>query len=167
MQYIDQVFLPLYEMVHDVTIGIVEAVPEEKLDFRPIEGMRSIHEQIVHMSTVERSMALGAAGHGWEFDRKGYSPADYVGRTALWNLLLQTRDEVTSLARSISKHRMNESSPTPWGFEASPAQLLILMRDHTNNHNGRLAVYLRLIEIDPPFYVSLGVETFHELVLKP
>lgn len=166
MHFVDRVFIPLYEMVHDVTIGMIEAVPEEKLDFRPAPNMLSIREQIVHIASVERAFALGAAGHGWEFEKKSYNPADFKGRTALWNLVLQTRDEVVSLALSISHHRFNEPVPTPWGFDASPAQMLILMRDHTNNHNGKLSVYLRIAEIEPPFYIALSVDTFREFVPK-
>jgi len=164
MQFVDRLFLPLYEMVHDVTMGMVEAVPEEHLDYRPAQGVRSISDEIVHISSVERAMSLGAAGHGWEFEREGYDPKEFRGRTALWNLVLQTSDEVVSLARSISTHRLTIPVPTPWGFDASPAQLLVIMRDHTNYHNGKLSVYLRLLEIDPPFFLSLGLDTFQDLV---
>jgi uncharacterized damage-inducible protein DinB len=165
MQFVDRVFLPLYEVVHDVTIGMVEAVPEAQVEFRPGDGVRSVRVQIVHIASVERAMALGAAGQGWEFEASGYRPEDFIGRTVLWNLLLQTRDEVVSLARTISFHRLHAAIPTPWGFEATPAQLLMLMRDHTNNHNGKLSVYLRLAGIEPPFFLSIGVDTLKELIL--
>lgn len=165
MQFVDRVFLPLYEIVHDVAIGMVEAMPEEHIGFRPVPGVRSFHEQIVHIASVERAMALGAAGRGWEFEGAGYRPEDFPGRTAIWNLLLQTRDEVISLARSISFHRMHATIPTPWGFEATPAQLLILLRDHTNNHNGKLSVYLRLVGAEPAFFLAIDVDTMKALVL--
>jgi len=165
MQFVDRVFLPLYEIVHDVAIGMVEAMPEEHIDFRPAPGMRSFREQVVHIASVERAMAIGAAGQGWEFEASGYDPGEYGGRTALWNLLLGTRDEVISLARSISFHRLHSPMPTPWGFEATPAQLLIFMRDHTNNHNGKLSVYVRMVGREPAFFVALGVDTFKQLVL--
>jgi uncharacterized damage-inducible protein DinB len=165
MQFVDRVFLPLYEIVHDVAIGMVEAMPEEYIDFRPAPGIRSFREQLVHIASVERAMALGAAGQGWEFEASGYRPEDFIGRTVLWNLLLQTRDEVISLARSISFHRLHTTIPTPWGFEATPAQILILMRDHTNNHNGKLSVYLRLVGPEPPFFLSIDVDTMKHLIL--
>lgn len=165
MQFVDRVFLPLYEIAHDVTISMVEAMPEEHIEFRPGAGIRSFPEQIVHIASVERAMALGAAGEGWEFETVGYSVEDFPGRTSLWNLLLQTRDEVVSLARTISFRRLHSTIPTPWGFDATPAQLLILMRDHTNNHNGKLSVYLRLVGVEPPFFLSIGVDTLKELVL--
>lgn len=165
MQFAERVFLPLYEMVHDVSIGMVESVPEESIGFQPGPQLRSFHEQIVHIASVERAMALGAAGLGWEFEASGFRPEDFHGRTALWNLLLQTRDEVISLARSINFHRLHASIVTPWGFEATPAQILILMRDHTNNHNGKLSVYLRMMGLDPPFFLALGSDTFKQLVL--
>ncbi len=165
MQFADRVFLPLYEIVHDVSIGMVEAMPEEQIDFRPSPAVRSFREQIVHIASVERGMALGAAGQGWAFESEGFSPDDFPGRTALWNLLLQTRDEVISLARSISFHRLHAPILTPWGFEATPAQILIFMRDHTNNHNGKLSVYVRMAGFEPPFFVALGSDTFKQLVL--
>jgi len=164
-RFVERIFLPLYEMVHDVTLGMVEAVPDQHLDFRPAPQVRSFRAQVVHVASVERAMALGAAGHGWDFEAKGYNPEDYAGRTPLWNLVLQTRDEVSSLARSISEHRLHTVIPTAWGFEASPAQILLLLRDHTNNHNGKLSIYLRMVGVEPPFFVSLGVETFKELGL--
>jgi uncharacterized damage-inducible protein DinB len=164
MHFVDRLFIPLYDMVHDVTIGIIEAVPEEKLESRPYATAKTIREHIVHIASVERAFALGAAGHGWEFEETGYDPADFQGRTALWNLVLQTRDEVVSLARSISAHRLNERASTPWGFEASPAQLLLMLRDHTNNHNGKLSICLRIEEIEPPFFVALGIDTFQDLL---
>ena len=165
MQFADRVFLPLYEIVHDVSIGMVEAMPEEKTNFRPSPEVRSFGEQIVHIASTERAMALGAAGQGWAFESAGFAPGDFVGRTALWNLLLQTRDEVVSLARSISFHRLHAPVGTPWGFEATPAQILIFMRDHTNNHNGKLSIYLRMAGVEPPFFVALGSDTFKQLVL--
>jgi len=163
MHFVDRVFAPLYEMVHDVTLSMVEAMPEEHLDFRPVPEVRTFREQIVHIATVERGMALGAAGQGWQFEATGYDPVDFPDRTSLWNLVLQTRDEVLSLAHSISDHRMNEPVPTAWGFDASPAQVLIFLRDHTNNHNGKLSIYLRQVDVEPPFFVSLGIDTFREL----
>jgi len=43
--------------------------------------------------------------------------------------------------------------------------ILIFMRDHTNNHNGKLSVYVRMAGFEPPFFVALGSDTFKQLVL--
>ncbi len=163
--FVDRAFAMLYETVHDVTLSMVDAIPEEHLDFRPMPVVRSFREHVVHISAVEHGMAMGAAGHGWGLLDTGYDPDDYRGRTSVWNLVLQTRDEVLSLAESISEARLHDLVPTPWGFEASPAQLLIVMRDHTNNHNGKLSVYMRMLDLEPPFFVSLTADTFARMSL--
>ena len=163
MEFVDHVFLPLYEIVHDVSIDMVEAIPEEDIDVRPYDTARTFREQIVHMATVEKAFALGAAGQGWGFETNGHNPDEYEGHTSLWNLLLQNRDEVVSLARAITDDKLFVPIETAWGFKATPAQLLVLARDHTNNHNGKLAIYLRLAGAEPPFYLALREETLETL----
>ena len=165
-KFVDEIFLPLYEIVHDVTIGMVEAMPEEHLGFRPTDSMRSFQETVVHISSVERAFALGAAGEGWDFEAQGYRPKNYQGRTALWNLVLQTRDEVLSLARTIDSERIVEPIGTPYGFALTPAQLLLLLRDHTNNHNGKLSVYVRMVGAEPPFFLSLTRDALDKLQIS-
>ena len=163
VRFVDDIFLPLYEIVHDVTLGMVEAMPESRLDFRPAPGFRSFSETVVHISSVERAFALGAAGEGWDFESQGYNPKDFRGRTALWNLVLQTRDEVLSLGRAIDDEQLYIPIDTPYGFKLTPAQLMLLLRDHTNNHNGKLSVYLRMAGAEPPFFLSLTHDTLERL----
>ncbi len=161
--FVDNFFLPLYEIVHDVTLGLVEAMPQEHLHFQPVNTVRTFHESVVHIASVEKAFALAAAGEGWEFESKGHRPTEYIGRSALWNLVLATRDEVTSLAREIGDESLHAPIETPYGFRATPAQLLIFLRDHTHYHNGKLSTYVRMVGAKPPFYVSLSPDTFEKM----
>ena len=46
-----------FDMVHGVTLRLIGTFNDADLDFRPKEGMRSVRELIMHIYTMERTLA--------------------------------------------------------------------------------------------------------------
>ncbi len=132
------------------TIEMAEAMPEEKYDFRPVEGVRSFREQLLHMMQNMVWLSSTYLGHGkFEADLKSkeYSKAGMI------RLLKDATDFAAKAVKQLEPHDLRMQVE----FFAGPmniGQILRLMNDHLTHHRGQIIVYLRLNGIVPPRYVG-------------
>ena len=59
-----------FQMVHGVTLKLIESVGDEDLDFRLKPGMRSVRDLILHIYGVERSLAEGVREAAFPMKRR-------------------------------------------------------------------------------------------------
>ena len=142
-----EAFLTRWQHMESYTLEMYDAIPDSLMSYRPVEGVRSIHEQFLH---VARHLS-------WISDdflavkkvESLFDPNQMPIREALEKAFKLVRERVGDL---------NETDLTvkahfrPANRELSRYELLYLLLDHTRNHTGQLVVYMRLNGLQPMRY---------------
>ena len=131
------------------TRRVIEAIPEDKCDFRPEKRIRSAFEMAWHLVSAEIWFFEGIlAGHFASEEAR--MPAqiksirdilDYYDRTA------------PALVKRVGEMKTEELvRPVDFfGMPQKPAVMYVpLMTSHTVHHRGQLALYLRLMGVKVP-----------------
>lgn len=140
-----------------------EAMPEDKWDFRPAQGMfksekpeygpaevRTFREQVKHVACANFAFAaeLDGVKPPAGCDKDGPSPAHTKAE-----LLMYLRDSFTALTKSlnaISVKNMFDPIEGPYAGPNTRLGLAEICVWHNADHYGQMAIYLRLNGIVPP-----------------
>ncbi len=149
-------FAEYWQRIHTRTREMVAAIPEDRLDWRPVEGEFSVAELVRHIASTRRmnvvSATLGEGLYPGHDDRFGTSRRDLLhyldaSHAEVSNRLAGMRDD------DLAEPRLsNQSGPYPaWN-------ILMAMVEHEVHHRGQLAMYLTLLGIEAPALFGLHVE---------
>ncbi len=131
--------------------GLAEAIPAERYDWRPAEGIRSVAEVFQHVSSSIYYLTedLGVAlPEGLPADVR-----ELEKRTA-------KEDVVAELGRALAHARGVVEDITPerldrevelFGRTTTARSVLLRLLVHVNEHEGQLVAYARSIGVTPPW----------------
>jgi uncharacterized damage-inducible protein DinB len=130
-------------------VGIAEAVPAEKYSWRPMEGVASFSEVLMHLVT-NKHFLLGMTGVPAP---EGLGP-DQVKQ-------ITDKDKIVPLLKEAYAKAINtieESDPADWDREVrffwKPARVGTVYNRlviHSHEHVGQLIAYARMNQIVPPW----------------
>lgn len=120
-------------------VELAEALPSDKLDWRPAPGIRTPAEVLRHVAFWNRYVADSLAGGGADDSGNELPAAEYSEKEGIIDAL---RGASTDAAQAISRCD-SERDPKTSG-------LVITFIEHTMEHYGQLVVYARLLSIVPP-----------------
>ncbi len=118
--------------------AIARDFPEEKLESRPAEHIRTFGEVLRHLAFWNQYVADVLRGRKADDSTNELPLSDYPTRAKMVKALEQT----SRAAVDALKDRT--------AVDAKTAELLITFIEHSSEHYGQLAVYSRLIGIIPP-----------------
>lgn len=133
--------------VGDRVVQLAQAIPEENYDWRPMEGVRSVSEALMHM-----------AGSSYYFaGRMGTSPPEDVDPSAMESIT--DKEEVVAAVEASLDHLAeayrNVEDPGEkidlFGNERTVEDLMLLTLSHVHEHFGQLIAYARSNEVVPPW----------------
>lgn len=144
-----QELLVSWEQTGELVLGVAEAMPADKYDFRATKDVRSFGEQVKHVAGVYANLV------SWVRGTK--SPPE--GNDVF--IQLKTKDEiVAALRRTIAENtaalkgmptaRLAGRIKTEFFGTVSRAFVAQMVIGHTNRHYGQMVVYLRLNGVVPP-----------------
>jgi uncharacterized damage-inducible protein DinB len=161
MTYTGRHLADSFRTVRKNTITIAEEIPAEKYDFRPASGLRSVGEQLAHVTVAPR----------WQIDLHSSSVTlvtfEYFGRhlaqAAAEEQMLRTKDEIlaalredgeafASFCESLSDATLAEivAFPPPvQPSEKSRLEMLMATKEHEMHHRAQLMLVQRLLGIVP------------------
>ncbi|MDH3710807.1 MAG: DinB family protein [Cyclobacteriaceae bacterium] len=141
-----------YERSKAMTLAYIEAMPEDKFDFKPSPESMSFADQMLHIA--QGTIGLSANGTGAE---RIYADVKLTEDPAF-----KTKGEVTRLvteAMDFAIKGINEMDGTTFGevVERGPFKVTRLgwiqkANEHTGHHRGQCASYLRQAGVTPPQY---------------
>jgi uncharacterized damage-inducible protein DinB len=160
-------FLWELEIVVRQIVGVAEAMPADKYDWRPNADARSVSEVLIHVS-VGNFMLLDSIGITAPADVYGQLPA---GGRERFRALTDKNDEmetgtkekdavVTLLKRSLDAVTQSftkagdgdiERRLQFFGEETTVRRVYLRLLAHTNEHMGQMIAYLRSNGIAPPW----------------
>ena len=128
-----------WEQVGQKLVTMAEAIPEDKLDYRPVEGVRSFAEVLRHVAFWNGYVADRARGETAD-DTQNELPADkFFSKKQILDAL---KESTADALAALKKHESELS--------AELAEMLVMFIEHNCEHYGQLVVYARLNGIVPP-----------------
>ena len=138
--------------VGDRSVQLVEAIPGESFDWRPMEGVRSVSEAAMHMASAN------------------YFFAGRMGVEAPEGLDVRSMDKITDKAEVVaaleaslehlSKAFLSVEDPKAetdiYGHPGTVEDLMMIAIGHVHEHFGQLIAYARSNQVTPPWSQSDG-----------
>lgn len=132
--------------------NILKDFKPEHGDFRPVEAMMSVAQQINHIAFTTRWFREGAFGAGFNMDF-AMIEAENKRQLTLEEAMARldaAYDGFAAFLAGLSEADLAAPMPAnPIFGEAPRLAVLAANADHTAHHRGALSVYLRLLGITP------------------
>ena len=131
-------------------IALADAIPEDKYGWRPMEGVASVREVLVHVA--ETHYALG--------ERLGRKPPAGIDGKGIGKTMVTKAGTVATTKASMGFIRgvLAEIPPgellpevNVFGSKAPRLRVALLPLDHAHEHLGQLIAYARIDHIVPPW----------------
>ncbi|WP_137401427.1 DinB family protein [Echinicola rosea] len=131
------------------TVEILEAMPDDKLDFKPVDDVMSFREMVMHIAGANIMMAnnfLREGEAGVDLEKEDMSKAE------LKEAVEKSFDFVAETVASLTDAELAEEVEVFGGNKITRRQVENLIDTHGIHHRGNLIVYLRLNGIEPPAF---------------
>jgi uncharacterized damage-inducible protein DinB len=164
-----------FRTVRNNTIKIAEAIPDDRYDFRPAEGTRTLAELLTHI-------ALGARFHqeitlSGRLNLDGFNYMEYMSRITaesnqprnkaeLVEFLKHEGDKFAAQLQTASEDYLGQHITFPPGAtppSKSRFELLMSVKEHEMHHRGQLMLIQRLLGITP--HLTTEAEARREAML--
>ncbi|AGA77494.1 hypothetical protein Echvi_1223 [Echinicola vietnamensis DSM 17526] len=144
-----QEFSSKWNTMKTYTMEILEAMPEDKLDFKPVDDVMTFREMILHIAGANIMMTnnfLKEGDAGVDMEKKDMTKAE------LKEAVEKSFDFVAETCASLTESELAEEVEVFGGNMITRRQVENLIDTHGVHHRGNLIVYLRLNGIDPPAF---------------
>lgn len=131
--------------------SLVQAIPADKMDWAPAEGVRSFKSVLIHIASANYFFATKLGAELPE----GVNPRGLDESLKTKEDVVNALEESYELALAAIKNAKEEELgnkveyPFPGDFTNMTTMLIIL--SHTNEHLGQLIAYARMNDITPPW----------------
>lgn len=139
-------------------IGLANALNDTQWNWRPAEGVRSVHEVLMHVAADNYFIpaAMGVAAPA----KTGITATDYpavqkfegqkLGREATVAELKTSFEHLRNAMKSFPQTRMEEKLKV-FGQEFTVQGMLVLTATHLHEHLGQMIAYARSNNVKPPW----------------
>lgn len=130
-------------------VALAEAFSEEQYDWRPMEGVNSVGEALLHV----------AGGNYYIASKMGFAPPEDVdmmnlgkikGKENIIAALKKSNDFVLEKITMVENEQLGEE--VDFGFmKANKLTGLLIIMEHNGEHKGQLIAYARSNGVVPPW----------------
>jgi uncharacterized damage-inducible protein DinB len=148
-----------FRQKYGVYLRLLEAFPADRYFTRPVAGMRSFAELMVHVSgTCVRDIAQGVANGRITVDEAGEGRvAEELGnKAALVAFARECFERADAAVKRIGDAELTAMVPTPWKSAWPGWVAFHVLSDEFMHHRGQLYAYARACGVEPPFIWSYG-----------
>jgi uncharacterized damage-inducible protein DinB len=118
---------------------LVAALPEDKLEWTPVEGVRSYGGVLRHVAFWNRYVVDTLNGKQPDETSNELPAAEYATKKKVVEILRRTSQDVAGALRA-----------QPASADRKTLELSVAFLEHNSEHYGQLVVYGRLIGVVPP-----------------
>jgi uncharacterized damage-inducible protein DinB len=146
---------PSYDMkpldgMHKQYVALATAIPQEKYSYRPAEGVRSIAEVFLHVSTANYNIPnLMGAGLPAGFDPKTFEKST-TDKAQIIDALNKSFDSAHNAIAAMTNADFNKPLPK-LGPDANYGDVVYILVTHAHEHLGQSIAYARVNGIVPPW----------------
>ena len=130
---------------------LAEAIPTEKYDWSPGEGVRSVAGVCAHVVSTNYffAMKLGAAlPEGINLQTV---EQDLTTKEALLPALKQSTELIVNAIKAVNDGALGDKVEFPFPGEYTTMTAILIAQGHCNEHLGQLIAYGRMNGITPPW----------------
>ncbi len=139
--------------VRDKFLGLVDAMPDNTMSWRPEEGVRSVSELFMHIGLAN----IGLMTSFWSADRPANMRAEWgtqgeqvTDRASIRAAIQVGFDHVINTVRSMPDSQLTQSASV-FGRDANVMAGIMLIRGHSHEHLGQAIAYARSNGVTPPW----------------
>ena len=146
------VFTEYYGKVRQRTLKLIDVIPDDKMDWTPIEGKFTFADFIRHLAAIERFMyAENVQGKPSRYRGCGNDLAD--GRDAVLGFFNRCHEESMAIFSKLTPEELERKCVTPAGTPITTWKWLRLLPEHEIHHRGQMYTHLGFLGIAaPPIY---------------
>ena len=149
-----------YRTVRANTVKIAEEIPEEKLDFSPVPGTRTVRQMLTHValtdsfSTVHKEKRTSFEGVNFP-ELVAFMQAEEAkprSKAELIALLKERGDETAAWIETLSDSFLAEPFTQPGGNAPATKtrfEMIMSMKEHEMHHRAQLMLIERMLGIVP------------------
>ena len=143
-------FFKVFDATAEKATSLAEAIPAEKYDWRPAEGVRSVKEVLTHMAGASYFMAslMGTPVPEGIDPRNLDKTADSKEKAI--ETLKAAIEHFRKAVNSMEEDAFNEEIEF-FGGKGTKRQVMFICGDHTAEHLGQLIAYARMNGVVPPW----------------
>ncbi len=133
-------------------VDLAGAIPESAYGWRPMEGVRSVSEAIMHMASANYFFAgrLGAA------TPEGIDPQSMEEITAKADCVAALEKSLDHLSKALAAASDPSAPLELFGRQMTMEDLMQIAVGHVHEHFGQLIAYARSNQVVPPWSQSEG-----------
>jgi uncharacterized damage-inducible protein DinB len=135
----------------DVTgrvIGVAEAMPAEKYDYKPTEEVGTFGDQVKHVCMAMRILLANAEGKQIPLEEVNLD--NLKTKDEILAELRKRVDDGAAVIKRVAGKNDGEVVESQFFGKTTRRFLIIQAIAHDNNHYGQMVMYLRLNGITPP-----------------
>ena len=139
-------FVKNWNRIHQQTARVLAAATDDKLDWRPKEGMFTLRELLRHIPEAEMGIARTALAGSMQ------KPASDLTTSSVAEIVRTYEANHAQLVEEVSKltlDQLNEEIEA-FGQKMRRRTLLRVMNEHEIHHRGQIFTYYHLADIAPP-----------------
>jgi uncharacterized damage-inducible protein DinB len=149
-------FIKYFESIRRRTMNYIRVVPTDRLGWLPKGGEFTCADIIRHIIASEKMFVRVATEGRWKYE--GHEAEQGQSLNDLISWLEITHNEAMNRLGRLSDQGLYELRNGPKGQPVKAWRWLMVMAEHEVHHRSQLAVYLSLMDVQPPHIFGLGVE---------
>ncbi len=138
------------DQMHQKFVALANAVPQEKYNYRPAEGVRSIAEVFLHISAANYSIpSLMGTAVPAGFDRNKFEKTT-TDKAKIIDELNKSFDSAHAAIAGMTNADFAKALPK-LGPDANEGDVVYILVTHAHEHLGQSIAYARVNGIVPPW----------------
>lgn len=144
-----QEFIGQMEFVQSRLVQMAEAIPGDKYNWTPAEGVRSVGEVFIHTAEANYYFMSLITGNksGMSKDKSS------TDKSSSLDMLSNSFNHVRSTAENLTEDDLNREIEA-FGMKFSVRNFLVTFLNHGHEHLGQLIAYARMNGVTPPWSVQ-------------
>jgi len=142
--------VPMWQMAKTHTLEVLDAMPEDKFDYKPTEVSKTFASQMVHIGYTLKYFQKGMI----EGNRIEYKEPDMSGKSKaeIRKFVAESFDAYMGAIQKLSEEDLSVELPFGPETKITRGQSIIFAHDHVTNHRAKANLYIRMNDLDPPSY---------------
>ena len=139
-----------WERAKAYTQEYMEAMPDDKFDFKATPEVRSFAQQMLHITDANYGFMAAIASTESPVAFGESEKTEDTSKAHVIELVNAGYDYVIDGLKNLSDDQLAESVNLFGQFEMTKAKALDKMFEHQTHHRGQATIYLRLAGVKPP-----------------
>jgi uncharacterized damage-inducible protein DinB len=133
-------------------VSLAEAFPQERYSWRPMDGVRSVSEVLMHVVAANFAIPLRVGAELPEGARETWlaDPDSFTDQAVVVDALRQSFDFAREVIAATPNDGLWVQAPNA-GSGTTVGSQLILLQFHAHEHLGQMVAYARVNQIVPPW----------------